>query len=107
MPTKTKTDEFIGGSVNLGSFFSTGNLWEQSPEAAKGNFEPIPTGTYPVIVDTVAGPEEYTNANGETKARLKVTLRISDGDFRGRLFWDNLWLTDNAQFRLQQFLIAC
>jgi Protein of unknown function (DUF669) len=65
-------------------------------------FDPIPEGRYNVVVDKA----ELTTAKDSGNAMIKTTLKITDGDFKGRLVWDNFVLIDNSLWKLKGFLEA-
>jgi hypothetical protein len=63
--------------------------WDDAQPAAE--FAPMPRGDY---VATIVKGELHTSKKGTPGYRL--TFRVSEGEFSGRLFWHDLWLTPAA-----------
>jgi hypothetical protein len=66
------------------------------------SFDPIPEGRYNLTVDKA----ELTTAKDSGNPMIKATLKILDGDFKGRLVWDNFVLTDKSLWKLKGILEA-
>jgi len=67
----------------------------------KGEFEPIPEGRYDLNVEKAElGQAETGNP------MIKVTYKITDGTYKGRLVWDNFVLIPNSYWKLKTFLEA-
>lgn len=69
---------------------SLSRAWGET-EAAE-DFAPLPAGEY--VAGIVAG-ELFTSKTKGT-AGYKLTFRILDGDYQGRQFWHDIWLTPAA-----------
>lgn len=65
-------------------------------------FELIPKGTYNVHVFEL---QEKTASTGNEM--LKVILKISDGEYKGRQLFTNLVFVETALFKIREFLQAC
>lgn len=71
-------------------------------EAASG-FEPLPEGSYRVLIDEAIEKTANTGTAG-----IGVTMKVIDaGEYTGRLVWDNLWFTPKALPLVRQRLEAC
>lgn len=66
-----------------------------------GGFEPLPEDLYTAKLQAVEAKE---SAAGNVYWRWEY--RISDGDFKGRLLWDNTSLSDAAAWRLKKVFDA-
>jgi hypothetical protein len=66
------------------------------------SFDPIPEGRYNVVVEKA----ELTAAKDSGNPMIKVTLKILDGDSKGRLAWDNFVLIEKSLWKLKGFLEA-
>jgi hypothetical protein len=66
------------------------NLWESTKAAADN--APLPAGTY--VAHVVGGELESSRTNRTPGYRL--TFRVIEGDFAGRQFWHDCWLTPAA-----------
>ena len=66
------------------------NLWNQT-EAA-GEMGPLPPGEY---VTHIVGGELETSRTNQTPG-YKLTFKVIEGEFSGRLFWNDCWLTPAA-----------
>lgn len=66
------------------------NQWG-STEAA-GEFEPLPAGEY--VAHIIAG--ELTASRTNHTPGYKLTFRVAAGEFEGRQFWSDIWLTEAA-----------
>ena len=87
-------------------------MFDSSKVAApQGNsFDPIPAGTYPVIVDS----SEFRDTKAMDGRYLHLELSIVDGSYKGRKIFDNLNLenknptaVDIAQRQLASLVRAC
>jgi hypothetical protein len=65
-------------------------------------FDPIPEGLYQAVVDKT----ELTAAKDSGNPMIKVTLKITDGDFKNRFVWDNFVLIENSLWKLKGFFAA-
>ena len=65
-------------------------------------FDPIPEGRYTVTVDKA----ELTTTKDSGNPMIKVTLKIVEGDNKGRLAWDNFVLVEKSLWKLKGFLEA-
>lgn len=65
-------------------------------------FDPIPEGLYQAVVEKT----ELTAAKDSGNPMIKVTLKITDGDFKNRLVWDNFVLIENSLWKLKGFFAA-
>ena len=54
-------------------------------DTGSADFSPIPPGPYKLLID--AAEVKQTRAGDDM---LKITLRVDDGEFAGRLIWENL-----------------
>ncbi|MBM3996304.1 MAG: hypothetical protein FJ303_19450 [Planctomycetes bacterium] len=66
------------------------NAWNQT-EAA-GELGPLPAGDY--VARIIAGELMTSRTNGTPGYRL--TFRVCEGDYVGRRFWSEIWLTPAA-----------
>ncbi|GIW97053.1 MAG: hypothetical protein KatS3mg111_0386 [Pirellulaceae bacterium] len=66
------------------------NLWDASDEAE--DYGPLPPGEY---VAHVASGELFTSRTNHTPG-YKLTFRLIEGEYAGRLVWHDLWLTPAA-----------
>jgi hypothetical protein len=57
-----------------------------------GDFETLPDDTYKIIVSEA---EDTVSKSGNPM--FKVTLRVVDGDYSGRLIWDYITLSEKAR----------
>jgi hypothetical protein len=67
-----------------------GDIWD-STEAA-GEMGPLPPGEY--IAHIVGGELESSRTN--STPGYKLTFKVIEGDYAGRLFWHDCWLTAAA-----------
>jgi hypothetical protein len=58
-----------------------------------GDFEAIPAGDYKAIIDA----SETKNTKDGTGKYLQLTFQIIEGEYKGRLIWDNLNLSNSSQ----------
>ena len=65
-------------------------------------FDPIPEGLYQAVVDKT----ELTVTKDSGNPMIKATLKITDGEFKNRLVWDNFVLIDNSFWKLKGFFAA-
>lgn len=65
-------------------------VWDSTQAAAE--FAPLPAAEY--VSHVVAG-ELFTSKTKGT-AGYKLTFRVTEGEYAGRLFWDDIWLTPAA-----------
>ena len=80
-----KLTDILGG--NSGFF----NNWNDVKAA--GDFGPLPPGTY---VCHIANGETGESRVKETPC-YKLTFRVLEGEFTGRLLWYEIWLTEAAK----------
>ena len=59
---------------------------------AAEDFVPLPSGEY---VARIVGGELFTSKTKDT-AGYKLTFKVSEGEFAGRYFWHDVWLTPAA-----------
>lgn len=64
-------------------------------------FDLLPAGTYSVHIFNL---EEKTSSNGNDM--LKLTLKVSKGEYKGRQIFTNLTFVESAMFKIREFLIA-
>ncbi len=68
-----------------------------------GDFDtPVPIGVYPAKIDSLA--EDTSKSSGNPM--LVAIYKISNGDWKGRLLWDYIVLSDAAAWKLKQFVEA-
>ena len=65
-------------------------------------FDPVPEGLYSAVVDKT----ELTAAKDSGNPMIKVTLKITEGDFKNRLIWDNFVLIEASLWKLKGFFAA-
>lgn len=65
-------------------------------------FDLLPAGTYNVHVFDLT---EKQSSNGNDM--LKVVLKVSKGEFKGRQIFTNLTFVESAMFKIREFLVAC
>lgn len=80
-----RLSDILNGS---GGNFS--NIWDST--AAAGEFGPLPPGEYEC--DVSRGELETSRSKGTPGYKIEFTVR--DGEFRGRKFWVDCWLTAAA-----------
>ena len=68
-----------------------------------GEFEPLPSATYPVVITNV---EQKDSARSEYPY-LNWTLCVTDGEMEDRKLWLITTLNPKGFFKLQELLIAC
>jgi len=73
-----------GGNINLTA------IWNKT-EAA-GEMGPVPAGDY--VAHIIAG--ELVTSRTNATPGYKLTFKILEGEFAGRLFWSDCWLTEAA-----------
>ena len=66
------------------------SAWD-STEAAE-EFKPLPSGEYNAEIER----GELFNTKTKGTAGYKLTFKVLDGDYAGRKFWHELWLTEAA-----------
>lgn len=86
LPERRKLSDILNG----GAAASLQESWTQT-EAAK-DFEPLPRGEY--IARVIAG-ELRTSGQKGTPGYL-LTFRVLEGEYAGRQFWHDCWLTPAA-----------
>lgn len=65
-------------------------------------FDLIPAGTYTAHIFDLT---EKQSSNGNDM--LKVVLKVSKGEFKGRQIFTNLTFVESAMFKIREFLVAC
>jgi hypothetical protein len=65
-------------------------------------FETLPKGVYDFYVFEMK--EGISQAGNE---KMDVTLKVADGEYKGRQVWTNLTFVETAMFKIREFLIAC
>lgn len=65
-------------------------------------FDLLPAGTYSVHIFDLT---EKQSSNGNDM--LKVVLKVSKGEFKGRQIFTNLTFVESAMFKIREFLVAC
>ena len=75
--------------------------WRVEPES-EATAAPIPDGKYAAIVENVDLTE---SSNGNPM--LKWTLRITSGEFEGRMLWKNAAITGNSLKFVKRELSTC
>jgi len=65
-------------------------------------FDLLPAGTYSVHIFDLT---EKQSSNGNDM--LKVVLKVSKGEFKGRHIFTNLTFVESAMFKIREFLVAC
>ncbi|MDZ4849420.1 MAG: hypothetical protein SGI77_08995 [Pirellulaceae bacterium] len=75
---------------NSGDKGDLNKLWRET-EAA-GEMGPLPAGEY---VTHIVGGELESSRRNETPG-YKLTFKVIEGEFKGRLFWHDCWLTSAA-----------
>ena len=73
-----------------GSHSVIASAWETT-EAAK-DFVPLPAGEY--IAHIISG--ELFNSKSNNTPGYKLTFKVIEGDYEGRHFWSDCWLTEAA-----------
>ncbi len=76
--------------LNQGTLESLKEEWDRS-EAA-GESGPVPPGDY--IAHIIEGNLDTSKKKGTPG--FKLTFRVCEGDYAGRLFWHDIWLTPAA-----------
>jgi hypothetical protein len=88
-------DQHVTGRRRLSEILQNGaddrlrNVWEQT-EAA-GDYGPLPKGIY---VARVMSGELFTSKGGTPGYKLR--FKVLEGEYAGRQFWHDLWLTPAA-----------
>jgi hypothetical protein len=65
-------------------------------------FDVLPAGTYTCHVFDL---QDKVSSKGNDM--LKVTLKVSKGEHKGRQIFTNLVFTESALFKIREFLLAC
>jgi len=65
-------------------------------------FDLLPAGTYSCHIFDLT---EKQSSNGNDM--LKVVLKVSKGEFKGRQIFTNLTFVESAMFKIREFLVAC
>lgn len=65
------------------------------------DFEPVPTGSYPVWVE-----ETKAEVTEEGKNRLALKMRVVEGEYKNRYIFDRIYITEKAMPRLKHVLEA-
>lgn len=73
---------------------------EYNLEEVSSDFPVLPGGTYLAELDKA----ELVNAQSSGKPMIKVTWKVMDGEFVGRLLWDNVPL--HVPFKVKQYAEA-
>lgn len=68
----------------------------------EGGFEPVPEGTYEVMVEEVEVRESRSSDNNY----LNWRFRILDEEYEGRFLWNITSLSERALFRLKEVFLA-
>lgn len=71
--------------MNSFGFDLNDSTYSAENNAPSGDYSPIPPGVYTLLID--AAEIKQTRAGDDM---LKITLRVDDGEFAGRLLWENL-----------------
>jgi hypothetical protein len=64
--------------------------WHETQSA--GEYEPLPRGDYVAIVRSGQCIQSRTNGT----PGYRITFEVSEGEYHGRLFWHEVWLTQKA-----------
>ncbi len=82
---------------NLGDLFrqtpareQLARAWQQTEAAA--DFVPLPAGQYNARILRGELSESKTNST----PGYRLTFQVTEGEYQGRQFWHNIWLTQNA-----------
>lgn len=70
-------------------------------------FEPIPAGRYNVVVTDFKQGEASDRAKNPGAPTISWRLDVEDGDYEGRVVWENMTIVENSLWRLKSFLAAC
>ena len=71
------------------------NIPDEDPDAGGGNYPPLPDGQYKAFIKKV---EEKQGSKG---MYFSVEWVLTDGEFKGRKVWDNLFFTAASLPRLK------
>lgn len=85
MERKSLSDILANGSRD-----NIRNLWDSTDAA--GELDPLPAGEYTAHI--VGGDLETSRTNATPG--FKLTFRVSEGEYTGRQFWHDCWLTPAA-----------
>jgi hypothetical protein len=85
MPERRKLTDILHGTTRD----DLARAWDQTEAAA--DLGPLPRGQYTALI--LSG--EPTASRRDTPG-YKLTFQVSDGEFTGRRFWHDLWLTPAA-----------
>lgn len=86
-PSRPKLTDILAAAGGNGNFR---DRWANTTAAA--DFTPLPPGDY--ICHAITG-ELFTARTNHTPG-YKVTFKVIEGEYAGRLFWHDLWLTAPA-----------
>lgn len=76
--------------LRAGNGDSLRKLWETTTAAEE--FAPLPAGEYVAHVTAV----ELFNSKSNNTPGVKLTFKVVEGEYAGRLFWHDSWLTAAA-----------
>jgi hypothetical protein len=82
--------KLLSDILRSGDRESLSHAWEET-EAAE-DFAPLPAGEY--LARIIAG--ELTTSKTKGTAAYKLTFRVLEGEYQGRQFWHDVWLTPTA-----------